>query len=231
MDLKKIIKEVTDDWSWAKEITTYPTLQELFNAGEISENDVLVLRGNIAHGVDDTKTWTNDFTVIIDSLGDTLEGTLFDIPEEEEEAVTNMGINDYLSIAFLNSDGELEVVSKNGQRLNLTESTEDSWDWVKEESKIPLIDYIDATGIREKDYHKLVNLKVEINPKSEFYEETLWYLKHNPDMDITLSSNPIGVQGVIDSSYIEVDKSLPLMVLWDNGELNSYAPHDLDVIL
>lgn len=128
MNLKKIIREEINDLQWIMDIKSYPTLQQLFDRGEIKEGDVLVLRGEVEKG--DNKgemTWTNDFTITINTKGETLDTSSFDLDPNEVEAEKAMNLSDYINVSFLNSDGNLEVIRKNNKSTQLLESEELQW--------------------------------------------------------------------------------------------------------
>ena len=134
MNLKKIIREEMDNsLQWIMDIKSYPTLQQLFDKGEIKEGDVLVLRGEVQS--DDERgeiTWVNDFTITINSEGGTLNTTSFDLDPNEIEAEEAMGLSNHINVTFLKSDGNLEVIRKNNQSTQLTESQEDPFKWMKD---------------------------------------------------------------------------------------------------
>jgi hypothetical protein len=120
----------SDEWEWVREIKPYPTLQELFDAGKIEKDDVLTLRGMVTHGRTYESQWVNDFTITIKTIKDDLTMSDFNIDPSEVDVIEAMGTSGYAHIAFLRSDGGLEVIKKNDQPTQLTES--DEWDWVRE---------------------------------------------------------------------------------------------------
>ena len=115
--IKKILKEERDDGlDWIRDINPHPTLQQLFDKGEINEGDVLILRGELQNGRTLNKTWTHDFKISINKVGDTLETwTTFDLETNENQAAENMGVSSKSEISFLKSDGKLEVVQINNK--------------------------------------------------------------------------------------------------------------------
>ena len=115
MNLKRVIKEEIDDFNWIRDVKTYPTLQQLFDAGEINEGDLLVLRGEVENGETGQMTWANDFTININTKKDTLGGTTFDLGPNEGDTKEAMGLSDDYNLTFLISDGNLEVIKKNNQ--------------------------------------------------------------------------------------------------------------------
>jgi len=115
MNLKRVIKEEIDDFNWIRDVKTYPTLQQLFDAGEINEDDLLVLRGEVENGETGQMIWTNDFTITINTKKDTLIDSSFDLGPNEEDAQKAMGLSDDYNVTFLISDGNLEVIKKNNQ--------------------------------------------------------------------------------------------------------------------
>ena len=128
MNLKKIIREEINDLQWIMDIKTYPTLQQLFDRGEIKEGDVLVLRGEVEKSNNNGEmTWTNDFTITINTKDETLDRTSFDLDPNEIEAGKAMNLSDYINVSFLKSDGNLEVIRKNNKSTQLTESEELQW--------------------------------------------------------------------------------------------------------
>ena len=134
MNLKKIIREEMDNsLQWIMDIKSYPTLQQLFDKGEIKEGDVLVLRGEVkADNERGEITWVNDFTITINSEGERLNTTSFDLDPNEIEAEEAMGLSNHINVTFLESDGNLEVIRKNNQSTQLTESQEDPFKWMKD---------------------------------------------------------------------------------------------------
>lgn len=102
----------------------------------------------------------------------------------------------------------------------LTES-ENEWDWVNQESLIPLSDYVSYNNIT--NLNELIGLKIQLSPNSEYYIEQL-------QQNYNDRANPIGVYGIItgEDTY---DYDLPLQVAWENGTRNNYNVFDLDVIL
>ena len=134
MSLKKIIREEMDNsLQWIMDIKSYPTLQQLFDKGEIKEGDVLVLRGEVkADNERGEITWVNDFTITINSEGERLNTTSFDLDPNEIEAEEAMGLSNHINVTFLESDGNLEVIRKNNQSTQLTESQEDPFKWMKD---------------------------------------------------------------------------------------------------
>ena len=115
--IKKIIRE-TMEWEWVKEITVYPSLQELFDNGEIKQGDLIVLRGMVEHGKTKEMGWINDFPVIIEKVGQTLNYTDFTLYDENRtDVIETMGLSSINNIRFLKSDGKLEVISKNNKEL------------------------------------------------------------------------------------------------------------------
>jgi len=123
----------SDEWDWVREIKPYPTLQELFDAGKIEEGDVLTLRGMVTHGKTYKSEWVHDFTITVRTIKDNLTMSTFDIDPSEVEATQAMGLSGFAHIAFLEGDGGLEVIKKNGQHPTNTQLTEsDEWDWVRE---------------------------------------------------------------------------------------------------
>ena len=129
MSLKKIIREEMDNsLQWIKDVKSYPTLQQLFNKGEIKEGDVLVLRGEVQSDDEGGEiTWVNDFTITIISRGERLDTTGFNLDPNEIEVKEAMGLSLYNNITFLESDGNLEVIRKNNQSTQLTESDDLQW--------------------------------------------------------------------------------------------------------
>ena len=124
-----------DDLQWIMDIKSYPTLQQLFDKGEIEEGDVLVLRGEIESGTNEEITWVNDFTITVDTKGETLDTSSFDLDPNEIEAGKAMNLSDYINVTFLNSDGNLEVIRKNNKSTQLTES--EDLQWIKDINPIP----------------------------------------------------------------------------------------------
>ena len=115
MNLKRVIKEEIDDFNWIRDVKTYPTLQQLFDAGEINEGDLLVLRGEVENGETGQTTWVKDFTISINTKKDTLIGTSFNLGPNEGDAKEAMGLSHEYNVSFLISDGNLEVIKKNNQ--------------------------------------------------------------------------------------------------------------------
>jgi hypothetical protein len=123
-------------------------------------------------------------------------------------------LDDYKLVTYfqLVRGGNVEVVYD-----DINESS-DGFDWARGPSLTPLTDYIETYGIEEIDIpNKLVGLRVILSPKSKFYGE-------GDD------SNPIDVEGTITEEETH-DNELTIMVDWDNGEFNSYAPSDLDLVV
>jgi hypothetical protein len=121
----------SEDLQWIMDIKSYPTLQQLFDRGEIKEGDVLVLRGEVQSDNEGGEiTWVNDFTVTINSEGERLDTTGFNLDPNEIEAKKAINQITITLITFLKSDGNLEVIRKNNKSTQLTES--DDLDWVRE---------------------------------------------------------------------------------------------------
>jgi hypothetical protein len=121
-------------------------------------------------------------------------------------------LDDYKLVTYFSlvRGGNVEVVYD-----DINEASDD-FDWARGSSLTPLTDYIETYGIEEIDIpNKLVGLRVILSPKSKFYGE-------GDD------SNPIDVEGTITEEETH-DNELTIMVDWDNGEFNSYAPSDLDL--
>ena len=117
----------SNDLQWIMDIKSYPTLQQLFDRGEIKEGNVLVLRGEVENGENGEMIWVNDFTVTINSERETLNRTNFTLGPNEIEAEEAMGLSDSINVTFLDSDGNLEVIRKNNKSTQLTESEELQW--------------------------------------------------------------------------------------------------------
>lgn len=136
MNLKKIIKEEMDNsLQWIMDVKSYPTLQQLFDRGEIKEGDILVLRGEIENGTNEEITWVNDFTITVKNIAITLHRSSFDLDPNNIEVKKAIGLSDLSDgkdIAFLMSDGNLEVIRKNNKSTQLTESQDDPFKWIKE---------------------------------------------------------------------------------------------------
>ena len=122
----------SEDLQWIMDVKSYPTLQQLFDKGEIKEGDVLVLRGEVQEDDDDGEmTWVNDFTVTINSKGERLNTTGFDLDPNKIDVKKAMGLSDPIhTLTFLKSDGNLEVIRKNNKSTQLTES--DDFDWIRD---------------------------------------------------------------------------------------------------
>jgi hypothetical protein len=125
----------SDDLQWIRDIKSYPTLQQLFDAGEINEGDLLVLRGEVENGFTNETTWVGEFTVTIDTKKELLELTTFILDPNEHNVKKVMGITSMNGLLFLISDGNLEVIKKNNQSTQLTEQINESDDdlkWIKD---------------------------------------------------------------------------------------------------
>lgn len=132
MNLKRVIKEEIDDFNWIRDVKTYPTLQQLFDAGEINEGDLLVLRGEVENGETGQMIWTNDFTININTKKDTLDDSSFDLGPNQEDVQKAMGLSDDYNVTFLISDGNLEVIKKNNQSTQLTEEVDNNLQWIQD---------------------------------------------------------------------------------------------------
>ena len=163
MNLKRVIKEEIDDFNWIKDVKTYPTLQQLFDAGEINEDDLLVLRGEVENGENGQMTWVNDFTITINTKKDTLGDSSFDLGPNEEDVQKAMGLSHDYNVTFLISDGNLEVIKKNKQSTQLTEEIDNSLQWIQDINPIYSDNfYIDIEDLDEDQKRQIQQMILDL---------------------------------------------------------------------
>ena len=163
MKLKKIIKEEMDDFQWIRDIKAYPTLQQLFDAGEINEGDVLVLRGEVEDGFTNETTWLKEFTVTINTKKELLELTTFNLDPNEHNVKEAMGVTSINELVFLINDGNLEVIRKNNQSTQLTEEIDNSLQWIQDINPIYSDNfYIDIEDLDEDQKRQIQQMILDL---------------------------------------------------------------------
>jgi hypothetical protein len=163
MNLKRVIKEEIDDFQWIRNVKAYPTLQQLFDTGEINEGDLLVLRGEVENGKTGEMIWVNDFTININNKKDTLDGTTFNMGPNEEDAENAMGLSNNYNVTFLISDGNLEVIKKNNQSTQLTEEVDNNIQWIQDINPIYSGNfYIDIQDLNREEKHQIQQMILDL---------------------------------------------------------------------